>query len=163
MTAQSPAAGATGVAVNTAVTATFSEVMDAATISASTVELRGPGNALIPATVSYNASTLMVTLTPTNPALSTLTAYTVTIRGGTTDPRVKDAAGNALASNSTWTFTTADTPATGCSGSTNLIWPGNPTPSTISEADTLSVELGVKFRSTSKWIYLRYSVLQGQH
>ena len=149
VTAQSPAAGATGVAVNSGVTATFSEVMDASTITASTVELRGPGNALIPATVSYNASTFTVTLTP-NAALSTLTAYTATIRGGTTDPRVKDAAaaGNALASNSTWTFTTADTLATGCSGSTNLIWPGNPTPSTVSAADTLSVELGVKFRST---------------
>ena len=31
-------------------------------------------------------------------------SYTVTVRGGATDPRVKDAAGNALAANDTWSL-----------------------------------------------------------
>ena len=31
----------------------------------------------------------------------------MTVRGGATDPRVKDVAGNALAANDTWSFTTA--------------------------------------------------------
>ena len=35
------------------VTATFSEAMDSTTITSATVELRDPGNALVPATVSY--------------------------------------------------------------------------------------------------------------
>jgi len=30
----------------------------------------------------------------------------VTIRGGTTDPRVKDSAGNAMSANRVWSFTT---------------------------------------------------------
>ena len=44
-------------------------------------------------------------MAPSSP-LASATAYTATIRGGATDPRVKDAAGNALAANSTWSFTT---------------------------------------------------------
>ena len=92
----SPAIGATGVATTTAVTVTFSEAVDPATISASTLELRTPTNALVPATVSYTAATTTATLTPSS-ALAANTTYTVTVQGGTTDPRVKDLAGNALA------------------------------------------------------------------
>jgi len=148
VTAQSPVDGATGVAANSTVTATFSEAMDAATISTSTVELRGPapGNVLVPSTVSFNASTRTVTLTP-SAVLSASTLYTATIKGGIVDPRVKDVSGNALAANFSWTFTTAATGSTGCSGSTTSIWPSNPIPSIISDSDTSSVELGVKFRS----------------
>lgn len=47
-----------------------------------------------------------VTLTPSS-RLAALTNYTVTILGGTTDPRVKDVAGNALATTRTWTFRTS--------------------------------------------------------
>ena len=49
-----------------------------------------------------NASTLTVTVTPSAP-LANLTTYTATIRGGSSG--VKDAAGNALASDVTWSFT----------------------------------------------------------
>ena len=38
------------------------------------------------------------------------TTYTAIVKGGTTDPRVKDVAGNAMAANATWTFTTAAAP-----------------------------------------------------
>ena len=149
VTLQSPAAGATGVPANTAVTVAFSEAIDVQTITTLTFELHGPApdNTLIPATVSYNPSTRTATLTPTA-ELSALTAYVATVKGGTTGLRVKDAAGNALAADFTWTFTTAAAGATGCNGSTNSIWPSNPTPSIISDSDTSSVELGVKFRST---------------
>ena len=149
VTAQSPVAGSNNVAVNTAVTATFSEAMDPATITASAFELRGPAPAstLVTATVAYNSSTRTATLTPAV-ALSNLATYTVTVKGGATDPRVKDVAGNALAANVTWTFTTAAAGATGCSGSTTSIWPANPTPSVLTDSDTASVELGVKFRSS---------------
>ena len=149
VTAQSPAAGSNNVAVNTAVTATFSEAMDPATITASAFELRGPAPAstLVTATVAYNSSTRTATLTPTV-ALSNLATYTATVKGGATDPRVKDVAGNALAANFTWTFTTAAAGATGCSGSTNSIWAANTIPAILADSDTASVELGVKFRST---------------
>jgi hypothetical protein len=87
------------------VTATFSEAMDPATINTTTVQLRNSSNTLIAATVTYNATSRVVTLNP-NSTLSAFARYTVTIRGGTTDPRVKDLAGNALGANRTWSFTT---------------------------------------------------------
>jgi hypothetical protein len=89
----------------TAVTATFSDAMDAATITASNLQLRTAANTLVAATVGYNATSRVVTLNP-NSTLSAFARYTVTIRGGTTDPRVKDLAGNALGANRTWSFTT---------------------------------------------------------
>jgi RHS repeat-associated protein len=108
VTAFSPAAGATNVNVNANITLTFSEAMDASTVSGSTLELRDPSNALIPATVSYNAASFTATLDPTS-ALSPGMTYTAHVRGGGADPRVKDLAGNALAADTTWTFTTAQT------------------------------------------------------
>jgi hypothetical protein len=79
--------------------------MDAATINTASIELRGPGGVLIPAVVTWSATNRRATLNP-NPTLAALTAYTVTVRGGSTDPRVKDLAGNALAANRVWSFTT---------------------------------------------------------
>ncbi len=140
VTLTSPGNGTTGVSTGTTVTATFSEAMDQLTITGSTFELRDSVNALVPATVSYNANT--ATLTPTS-ALAASTAYTATVKGGATDPRVKDVAGNALAANHTWSFTTA-TAAT-CTG--NTIWPATAVPAVAADPDTSAVELGVKFRS----------------
>jgi hypothetical protein len=105
VTATSPVGWATGVSRTANITATFSEAMDASTVNTSTVELRNPSGILVPAVVSYGATNRRVTLNPTS-TLASLTTYTVTLRGGTTDPRLKDAAGNALASITTWSFTT---------------------------------------------------------
>ena len=55
--------------------------------------------------VSYAAATQTATLTPSAP-LATLSTYTATLKGGATDPRVKDVAGNALAGDVSWSFTT---------------------------------------------------------
>jgi len=41
-----------------------------------------------------------------NANFAALTTYTATVKGGTSDLRVKDRAGNALAVDRTWTFTT---------------------------------------------------------
>jgi hypothetical protein len=38
--------------------------------------------------------------------LAARTRFTATVRGGATDPRVKDLAGNSLAGSVTWSFTT---------------------------------------------------------
>ena len=48
ITARSPASGATGVPTGADVTATFSEAMDPATISGTTVQLRNSSNTLVP-------------------------------------------------------------------------------------------------------------------
>ena len=109
VTSTSPASGATGVGTGTSVTATFSQAMDATTISTSTFLLRDPASTLVTATVTYNAASRTATLTPTAP-LAAGTTYTATVRGGATDPRVKDTAGTALAADYVWSFTTATPP-----------------------------------------------------
>ncbi|HEY5809783.1 MAG TPA: DUF4082 domain-containing protein, partial [Povalibacter sp.] len=118
---RSPASGASGVATSSVVTATFSEALNASTISTGTFQLRDAASALVSGSVSYNATTFTATLIPTA-ALAASSTYTVTVRGGAADPAVKDAAGNALAGNSSWSFTTlADTtvPVVTITGPTN--------------------------------------------
>lgn len=99
VTGTSPAAGATGVAVTANVTGTFSEAMDASTVTSATFKLTA-GTTTVPAAVSYDSTNNVATLNP-GADLAAGTTYTATIDG------VKDVAGNALASPKTWTFTTA--------------------------------------------------------
>jgi hypothetical protein len=102
----SPANNATNVTRSVNVVATFSEAIDPSTISSSTFELRNATtNALIFATVAYDPATRRATLNPSG-NLAAGTRFTATVRGGATDPRVKDLAGNPLAANRTWSFTT---------------------------------------------------------
>ena len=65
VTAHTPAAGATGVPVLTALTATFSEDLNVATINGSTFVLRDAADAVVSATVSYDGVTRTATLQPT--------------------------------------------------------------------------------------------------
>ena len=74
---QAPAHLEAGINVGTPVSATFSEVMRASTITSSNVVLQGPA-ASVPATVSYDAATSMATLTP-QAALQYGTTYTATV------------------------------------------------------------------------------------
>lgn len=104
VTATSPANGVTGVSATSTVTVTFSEAMDAASITTTSFELRTASSTLVPALVGYDAGTRVATLTPTS-ALTGGVAYTATVKAGSGG--VRDAAGNALASNYTWSFTTA--------------------------------------------------------
>ena len=104
VSATTPASAATAVSRTANITVTFSEAMDPATISTNTIELRDPSNALVAAAVTYSATNRRATLNPT-PTLAALTTYTVTVKGGATDPRVKDVAGNALSTSTIWSFT----------------------------------------------------------
>jgi alpha-tubulin suppressor-like RCC1 family protein len=94
-----PADSATGVAINTAITATFSENMDVSTITTATFTVSGVAGA-----VAYNGTT--ATFTPSG-NLAYSTTYTATITTG-----VRDAAGNPMASNYSWSFTTGPAPDT---------------------------------------------------
>lgn len=91
-----PADKATDVAVDTVVSATFSEAMNAATITTSTFTLSGG----VAGTVSYHDATKTATFTP-SADLEHLTTYIATITKG-----VKDVAGNNMAANYTWKFAT---------------------------------------------------------
>lgn len=99
VTSRSPSSGATVAATLAAVTATFSEPVDALTVTGSTFTVAG-----VAGTVSYDAGTRTATFTPASP-LAANTTYTATVTTG-----VKDAAGNAMAADDTWSFTTAATP-----------------------------------------------------
>jgi hypothetical protein len=93
----------TAVSIVATMTATFSEPMDQTTINNTTFALKVTSTgALVPATVTYNPTTRLAELKPTN-KLSSLTNYTATVTTG-----AKDLAGNGLASAFTWTFTTLD-------------------------------------------------------
>jgi Bacterial Ig-like domain len=105
VTATTPVSAATGISRTANITVTFSEAMNSTSINTSTIELRAPGGAVVPAVVTYSATNRRATLNPT-PTLSALTVYTVVVKGGAQDPRVKDAAGNALATERSWSFTT---------------------------------------------------------
>jgi hypothetical protein len=98
----SPVNGATGVAVNAAVSAGFSSMMASASINTTTFTLTGPGGTAVAGTVSYAGTT--ATFTPTS-ALGAKTAYLATVTTGAQDP-----SGSALAANFTWTFTTGTIP-----------------------------------------------------
>ena len=97
--AVAPAAGATDVLPGANVSATFSEAMRATTLNRTTVRLvRRDTGALVSATVVYNPDTMRVVLNPAS-NLSSGESYTATITTG-----ARDAAGNALPANKTWSF-----------------------------------------------------------
>ncbi|OKL40260.1 hypothetical protein A3841_18210 [Pontibacter flavimaris] len=90
---------ATGVALNKVISASFSEKMDPATLTATSFTLKN-GTTTVNGTVNYTNYT--ATFTPAN-NLATNTTYTATI---TTAAKSKN--GVAIASNYEWSFTTGD-------------------------------------------------------
>ena len=108
--------GATNVAINTKVGATFSEGMDPSTISPATLFLM-QGATAVPGAVSYSG--VSAVFAPAS-SLAPRTLYTATVKGGAGG--VKDLAGNAMASDFVWAWTTgtsADTTAPTISGTIN--------------------------------------------
>jgi hypothetical protein len=135
--AVSPANGATAASVNGNVSVTFSKAMDATTINASTVQLLNASNAVVPATVTYNAATGRATIAPSTP-LAADSNYTVRVTTG-----AKDSTGLALAANFSSSFHTA----AGTTASVSL-WDDSVTPANPDFPDGNPVELGVRFVSS---------------
>ena len=134
-------------------------------MATSTFDLRAPGNVLVSAVVTYDSATRTATLDP-SASLALATTYMATVHGGATDPRAKDTAGNALAQDFVWSFTTSATPPPpdGCPCS---IWSTSTTPSR-QDPDPNGIELGVRFRaSTSGYItgirFYKYATNTGTH
>lgn len=92
-----PVAGSTGIGFNKVLSVAFSEPMDAATINTSTFTL-SQGTTSVTGTVAYSGTT--ATFTPATP-LAAGTTYKAKITTG-----VKDIAGNPLAADVVWDFTT---------------------------------------------------------
>jgi hypothetical protein len=116
----SPINLSTGVAFNNKVTATFSESMDSSTITTATFTLM-QGTSFVSGTVSYTGAT--ATFAPS----SNLTPNTTYI--GTITTMAKNLAGNALANNYVWSFTT---------GAAAVI-----TPPTVSSTNPVNAATGV--------------------
>ncbi|MBE2224280.1 MAG: DUF4082 domain-containing protein, partial [Anaerolineae bacterium] len=100
-----PLQAASNVFPDSNLTVTFNEAIDPATINETTFQLRDAANNLVPAIVSFNALNKTATLDPVN-SLS-ISAFSATIKGGSTDPVVKDIAGNSLSSDYSWSFSTS--------------------------------------------------------
>ena len=101
VTSTTPVDNDTEVTVNTTITATFSEEIDASTITTTTFSLNSETSGAISGSVTNNGNT--ATFTPLD-NLSHNTTYTVTINSG--NDGVKDLAGNALTEDYTWSFKT---------------------------------------------------------
>ena len=104
-----PVASSVNAAINTLITATFSEPMDSATIIAANFTVKA-GATTVAGSVTYDSVNKVATFTP-SANLASSTVYTATVTTG-----AKDLAGNGLAVNKVWTFTTsatADTTAPG--------------------------------------------------
>ncbi len=130
-----PVAGATGLGLGQVAQAQFDEALAPSSVNSSTVELRGPVGS-VNATVAFDASTKQLSVTPTG-LLTPGNSYTVVIHGGSNG--VTDTSGNSMVADYSWSFSTYACP---CS-----IWPSTKTPSNPAFSDTVSYELGVKFRS----------------
>lgn len=100
-----PVNGTTGIATDTTVEATFSDEMDRVSIEATGAFTLKQQGAAAPweARVTYDPASNRATLTPVSP-LNPGTTYTATVRGGVDG--VKNLAGNSLAVDRTWSFTT---------------------------------------------------------
>ena len=113
ITAISPADASTGSCLSTAVSATFSEAMDPDTLTATNFGVSANGTA-VTGTVSYDAPTRVATFTPSNTAgFAPSTPLVVTVRSGATG--VRDLAGNPLAADRVWNFTTGTAACLGSS------------------------------------------------
>ena len=105
ITSVMPAAGATGVAVTTAVTATFGEAINPASLSTSSFVLIPQGSSTpVAASASYDAASMQARLLP-SASLQAGASYTAIVKGGSSG--VVDQAGNPLANEVSWSFTTA--------------------------------------------------------
>jgi glucose/arabinose dehydrogenase len=140
VTTVSPVNAATNVAVNTAITANFNEAIDGSTVTGTTFQLKDPGNNVISAGLSTSSS--QATLTPSAP-LANATSYTVTLKGGPSG--IKDLAGNALANDYNWSFTTV---AGGGGGTAYSLFTTTATPTEPTNNDGQGIVVGMKIRST---------------
>jgi hypothetical protein len=94
-----PDNGATGVGINKKIAATFSETMNPVTVNTATFTLQ-QGNTPVPGTVIYSGVTAV--FSPLVP-LASNTTYTATVR-----MESSDLAGNQMAADQAWSFTTGN-------------------------------------------------------
>jgi len=95
-----PADSATGVSLNTTISATFNQQMNLSTINSSTFVVSDPSHRVLAGSLAYNAFSFTATFTPAAP-LAPSTTFTASISGG-----VASVANATLGVDFTWNFTT---------------------------------------------------------
>ena len=142
ITGVTPARGATNVATGANVTAQFSEALTATTVNTTSVVLPDAAGRGRPRRRRLRRGHAHRDARPDRRARRRR-HVPVTVKGGSAG--VKDLAGNALAADDTWTFTTRAAAGSGCPCS---IWPATAVPQKAAETtDNAAVEIGTRFRS----------------
>jgi hypothetical protein len=125
-----PAVNLISVSTGAAVRASFGEQINPSSV---VFTLRNASQQSVPGAVAYDAASATATFTP-SAALANGTTYTASVLAS-------DTAGNAMASATTWSFTTVvtggNTPAT--------LWDTSATPAVASANDSSGAELGLRF------------------
>ncbi|MFJ3905510.1 DUF4082 domain-containing protein [Streptomyces sp. NPDC090025] len=135
VTGRTPAVNATGVAINSPLSATFSEALDASTL---VFTVKEDGGATVPgtATLSSDGRTAAFTLAG---QLALGTTYTASVQAA-------DLWGNAMGTPVSWDFTTSDTPPP--ASCPCRLWGPEAVPAKASEtSDSNALELGTRFTS----------------
>ena len=104
VTTTTPTNGTSSVNLGEAITATFSQPMNASTMTAANFLVADSSNQPVQGTVTYDPGSLTVSFQP-NPGFSALTTYTATVKGA-----VLDANGHAMGADYSWSFTTSAPP-----------------------------------------------------
>ncbi len=108
--ATSPTNGSSGALAGTNVTATLSELLAPSTVNGTTMQLRDPAGRIVAANVAWDPNSKSTILHPTaSLGLAFSTTYTATVKGGAGG--VTDIAGNPLAADFTWSFSTQAVPS----------------------------------------------------
>jgi N,N-dimethylformamidase beta subunit-like, C-terminal/Domain of unknown function (DUF4082)/Bacterial Ig-like domain/Fibronectin type III domain/Bacterial Ig domain len=134
VTTVTPSAGATGVPVSVAPTATFSQAVVPSTVS---FTLKDSAGNSVAGSVSFNSGNTVATFTPTS-SLSASTTYTATVSGA------QNSSGVAMSSPFSWSFTTGAVSQCPCS-----IWQNGTPSGAVDAADTSSVNLGIQFQASA--------------
>ncbi len=124
-----PLDGTSSVAIDTLITVTADEAIDATDLSVELVT--GDGRA-VAGSLAYDAETLSVTFTPSAP-LASNENYTVSAS-------LSDLAGNTMATPAVASFRTSQP-----DGAVPALWNDSDVPTIIAANDTSSIELGMKF------------------
>lgn len=100
VTAIIPSSGASDVAINGSISATFDVAMDSSSLTDSTFVVK-IGEISVSGDIALSSDGLTATFTPEGGVLALGTTYTATITTG-----IKDANGNAIAADYPWSFST---------------------------------------------------------
>ena len=134
VTTVTPSAGATGVPVSVAPTATFSQAVVPSTVS---FTLKDSSGNTVAGSVSFNSGNTVATFTPTS-SLTASTGYTATVSGA------QNSSGVAMSSPFSWSFTTGAVSQCPCS-----IWQNAAPSGAVDAADTNGVNLGIQFQASA--------------